>query len=479
MERTARARTSSAGILALVWVLSGPFAARGSAQVTIGEPLNFDTGSANAEILDIARGDRFVYVSSPGGACGGEGDSSGLSVVLHLGESRMPLKEVVTVDLGLGEVTSVAVHPSGLYSLLTVKDPDKPNVNPGKIVAVGGNRLLGSIPVGVGPDSIDISSDGSFAVICCEAEVPVIADCDAETPEEDAAGSIEVIDLRRGPSQLAVAAVVTVEEMFTRELSAHPARAASAKAIEPEYAAISPDSSYALCSLQDQSAIAVVDLVTTADLSADENLTAEDVGAAALVDIVLLPHGFIDRRGTIRGVHPDGLSISAGGTYAVTANEAHTDARHLHGITVLDLRGGPAAIAVGATYCIFDLDPTLLNGTGLAACPVAVPGGPFPADASKLPRVDPEDTAVFESGGTTVLAVALERAAKDQDRGSALFLDAAGILDGAPPVKIDRKLVGINPGARPEVVANTSDGRYVFTANENESGTITRIEVGS
>jgi hypothetical protein len=191
----------------------------------------------------------------------------------------------------------------------------------------------------------------------------------------------------------------------------------------------------------------------------------------------MLPHGPKGSNGKPAGVQPDGISFSHDGRYAVTANEAKSNAKHLAGISVLDLREAPEHISAGPTYCIYDLDTTLLDSTGLTACPVPGPSGEYPSDANKLPRLDPEDTALLRTGGSTVLAVVLERNAKDEDRGSLLFLDATGILEGRVPVKIDRKLVGHNAGARPETVVATRDGRYFFSAIESDGGTLARVGV--
>ena len=448
----------------------------GPAEVEIGEPETVDIAPTSSEGLDVA-GNRLVYVSAPGEACGGAGENAGFSVLLNVPGTRLDLREVVTGDLGLGVVAAVAVHPSATYALFTQWDPMKPSVNPGRVVAVVGDRVVGSVAVGPTPDSVGISANGKFAVIACEASTPDPADCAAETPEEDVAGSIQVLDLRRGPSRLSVAAVITAQELFDRFFATHPARAASPNLIEPEFVATAPHAPFALVTLQEQSAVAVVDLRVVRDLSDRGGLTPDEIGAAALVDVVFLPHGFVDRRGKLRGTQPDGISISHDERFAVTANEANTDARHLHGISVLDLRAGWDSISVAGTYCIFDLDPSLLNGTGLSACPAAAPGDPFPADAANLPRLDPEDTAIIERDDDIVIAVAIERAAKDQDRGSVLFLDASAVLDGTAPVKIDRKLVGINAGTRPESLDAARDGRFVFSANELDGGSITRIPI--
>ena len=128
----------------------------------------------------------------------------------------------------------------------------------------------------------------------------------------------------------------------------------------------SPDGGLAFVSLQDQSSVAVIDMTTL-----------------SLVNVVHLPFGFLVQTDTDEngdpvfepfGVEPDGMDVSKDGIFLITANEASGDAGHLQGISIVDLRNGPLNIPEPVTYCIFDIDPSLLNGTGLASCPVIAPG---------------------------------------------------------------------------------------------------------
>ncbi|MCZ6792516.1 MAG: hypothetical protein O7J95_02750 [Planctomycetota bacterium] len=458
------------------------------------------------------------------------------------------------MDLGPGQMTDVAIHRR-LFAVVTMKDSDKPNVNPGRLVAVAGNLVVNSIEVGPGPDHVEISRSGKFAVIACEGSTPEDDPTDGEfCPTEllpalleelgdfngdgevndadledalagvaaddgeaiaaledaagdaakavDQAGSIDIVDLRRGPRRMEVVARVTAGDMFDLMVSRAEeagedaktikSRAKKAKNVEPEFVALGPDSDFALVTLQEQSAVAVVDLEAIEDLldDDDDSLTPEEIGAAALVDVVLLPHGVKDSKGKRRGTHPDGIDISPDGDFAITANESKKTIQHLQGISILDLSEGLENIEVVATYCIFDLDPTLLDGTDLTECPPLGdfpevpdpddPGATIPGPAVKgLPRLDPEDIAILEVDDTLVAAVAIERKAKDEDRGSVLFLDVTDALDGAFPEKIDRKLVGFNKKAAPEIVTPVrSKGRdFVFVSIEKDDGTIARIPV--
>jgi DNA-binding beta-propeller fold protein YncE len=483
------------------------------AQVTVGDPVNVDVSSDDAETLDVSAQDRLILVSSAAPACGGVGDPSAAPLVVHTPASRRAFNEVVTIVADApGELTSVAFVPNSVVGIGAIKDPGRPNRDAGRVSILTSAGEVASVAVGVGPDSVAVSSDRAFVVVACEAEPPEVCDADVlpegdldgdgalddldgsgEVDEDDIAeavdrfainsvGSIHVLALEL-PSRIGPAAIVTAERLFDFFAAAGLAdRAASAADIEPEYAVVSPDSSFALVTLQEQSAVAVIDLDVVREFhqqvkSGKSDLSPEQIGTLALVDVVLLPAGFLDRNGASTGVRPDGLEISPDGSFAMTANEASSNARHLMGVSVLDLRNGHDDITVVGTYCVFDLDRSLLDGTGLAACPSAAPGAPFPTAARRLPRLDPEDIAFVTDGTTLVACLALERNAADEDRGSLLFLDATGAADGAVPTFIDRTLVGLNPGARPEVVDTGVGDRFVFAAMEMDGGTIARVEV--
>ena len=76
-----------------------------------------------------------------------------------------------------------------------------------------------------------------------------------------------------------------------------------------------------------------------------------------------------------------------------------------------------------------------------------------------------------------IAAVNIERKPNDQDRGSVLFLDTTGVLEGAVPVVIDRVNVGINAGARPEGLRSSDDGRFIWVSLGRDGGSFARFEL--
>ncbi len=145
--------------------------------------------------------------------------------------------------------SSLAVFPGKPY-VITVgfKDGGK-----GMLVVNGlginnfGQQMY-QLPVGDHPDSIAISPDGRFAVIACESE-----------EHGDMRPSIDFIDLRElkagtgGPKLLKrIDGVMLSNELGVPE-----------KVIEPEFAAISPDSRMAAVSCQENNAVILFDTTGT------------------------------------------------------------------------------------------------------------------------------------------------------------------------------------------------------------------------
>jgi hypothetical protein len=140
------------------------------------------------------------------------------------------------------------------------------------------------------------------------------------------------------------------------------------------------------------------------------------------------------------------------------------------------------------TYCIFDIDATLLANTGLAACPVVAPGAPYPTAANKLPRLDPASVKIIERGGQTVAAVVIERydpssaqtaaSTVNERRGSMLFLEASNAVGGVFG-KIDRLPIGVE-GSHLEIIDVAAGGRWIFVSISNgggDRGTFARLEL--
>lgn len=183
-------------------------------------------------------------------------------------------------------------------------------------------EFLNAVRVGPLPDKVEIGPNGDYVVVANEGE----------PGETNPAGSVSVIDISDGVS---VASVSTATfESFNgqkdelREEGVHIATqgdgpATTSEAIEPEFVTVAPDEETAFVSLQENNAIATVDLATA---------TVERVDGLGFKDFSL-PGNELDTSDAdgislqswpLKGLYqPDAIdAYEVGGqTFVVTANE--------------------------------------------------------------------------------------------------------------------------------------------------------------
>lgn len=122
-------------------------------------------------------------------------------------------------------------------------------------------QLLGSHVVGSGPDMLTFTPDYQYVVVANEGEPN-------EAYTVDPPGSITIIDLSQGlsklSSQTAAFTQFNGQDNSLREQGVRLTgpKASVAQDLEPEYVAISADSTTAWVTLQENNAIAVVDIAT-------------------------------------------------------------------------------------------------------------------------------------------------------------------------------------------------------------------------
>ncbi|WP_348766871.1 choice-of-anchor I family protein [uncultured Salinisphaera sp.] len=262
---------------------------------------------------------------------------------------------------------SVAVYQGTVAVAIEAEDAQAP----GKVVFYSGTGLekLGEAQVGALPDMVTFTPDGTRVLVANEGEPNDDYDNDPE-------GSISVIDVSAGFTAPTVDTLgFTAFNDQADALRAAGVRifgpgATAAQDFEPEYIAVAPDGEHAYASLQENNAIAVIDLQ-----------------AMEITDV--LPLGYKDHSVVGQGIDPsneDGLNIrtvpvlgmyqpdtiaafSEGGTtYLLTANEG--DARDYDGFSeeadvkdlVLDPDAFPNAAALQEDAQLGDLKVTTTLG---------------------------------------------------------------------------------------------------------------------
>lgn len=248
--------------------------------------------------------------------------------VLDMSDPANPTLEqtLITSDIAVGtEVNSVAVH-DGLVAL-AIEAPEK--TDPGYMAIYDAATLerLGLAQVGAQPDMVAFTPDGNTVLTANEGE-----------PNDDYSidpqGSISVIDIR-DPASPAVRTAgfdaYNGQEAALRETGVrlYGPGANAARDLEPEYLAISADSTTAWATLQENNALAKVD-IATATVTGILPLGSKDHGKEGNGLDVSDKDGRIDiraRPGVLGLYLPDTIHAytAAGKTWLVTANEG--DAR--------------------------------------------------------------------------------------------------------------------------------------------------------
>lgn len=250
--------------------------------------------------------------------------------VLDIHNPAAPVKTAMVDMSSFGAVVnSVAVHGG----LIAVAVEANVKTDPGKVVLLNSQlNVVNAIQTGALPDMVKFSPDGRWLLVANEGEANTYNNFGSETngPSVDPEGSITIIDLSTGP---ATASVRTATFTAFNHIPIDPRiriygpNATVAQDIEPEYIAISEDSTTAWVTLQENNALAIV-----------------DIAAGVVVDLVSL--GFKDhsqagsgldtsdqdgainiRPWPIRGLYlPDSIDAYqvSGQTYLVTANEGDT-----------------------------------------------------------------------------------------------------------------------------------------------------------
>jgi 2',3'-cyclic-nucleotide 2'-phosphodiesterase / 3'-nucleotidase / 5'-nucleotidase len=216
--------------------------------------------------------------------------------------------------------------------------------------------LLNTVTVGATPDNIVFTPDGQKLLVANEAEPNSYGRADSFDPE----GSISIIDISAGVANATVqTAGFTAFNGQAAALRAEGVRiygpgATVAQDLEPEYIAISADGSTAYVTLQENNALAIVDIAsaTVTDIAAfglkNHNLPGQGLDAGDRDGPGNTPSINIKNWSVFGMYQPDAITTFQfnGQTFLATANEG--DAR--------DYAGFSEEVRVGAASYV--LDPT-------------------------------------------------------------------------------------------------------------------------
>jgi DNA-binding beta-propeller fold protein YncE len=266
-----------------------------------------------------------------------------------------------SVSAGTGEVhvldISAPSAPTQVASIVTAGQPNSVAVFDG-IVAVavqaavktdpglvqffraGTFELVNQVTVGPLPDMLTFTPDGRYLLVANEGEP-------SDDYTVDPEGSVSIIAMRGGASRVTQTSVTNVPfddaipQTHASSLRVFGPSATLARDLEPEYITVSPDSRTAWVSLQENNAIAVLDIrqrrfTRLAGLGfKDHTLAGNELDPS---DRDGDPGGGAIRLGAwpVRGMYqPDGIHAFQvrGNTYVISANEG--DAREYDGFSEL------------------------------------------------------------------------------------------------------------------------------------------------
>ncbi|MEQ1516221.1 MAG: choice-of-anchor I family protein, partial [Usitatibacteraceae bacterium] len=274
--------------------------------------------------------------------------ANGTVDVLDLSNPALPVRVggISVAAFGAG-VNSVAVN-DGLVALAIEANP---KTNPGVVAFYNASdlRLLHSVTVGALPDMVTFTPDGKYLLVANEGEPNSYGLPTSVDPE----GSVSVITVSRsGTSTVATADFRAFNGQETA-LRAQGIRifgpgASAAQDLEPEYIAVSADSRTAYVTLQENNAIAVVDIAAARVTSIKPLGTKNHNVVGAGLDASDEDGGVNTNTGTaavkiatypVKGMYlPDGVALfTVNDTpYLITANEGDARAVRAHCTAGLD-----------------------------------------------------------------------------------------------------------------------------------------------
>jgi DNA-binding beta-propeller fold protein YncE len=262
--------------------------------------------------------------------------------VLDISNPQQPVPAFTAVPLGSGLLpNSVAIHDGIVAVALQQADPNKTSPGLVKFFDTDGN-FLNQLTVGALPDMLVFSHNGRWLLVANEGEPSSYED--PGSLENDPEGSVSIIDMRRGAAFLTQDDVRTatfddsIPKSNASSIRIYGPGATLAQDLEPEYIAVSHDSKTAWVTLQENNAIAILDIENAKFTRLvglgfkDHSLAGNELDASdrdTAVDNGPLKDGINIKNWPVFGIYqPDGIvSYRVGNeTYLVMANEGDTRA---------------------------------------------------------------------------------------------------------------------------------------------------------
>ena len=221
--------------------------------------LTFDSGGAEIAAYDPAT--KRLFVVNLNGLNGGADGTPGHFVdVLDITDPTAPVR-VHRINVGAwgNQANSVAVHDG----IVAVAIEATPKTSLGKVAFFNAyGALLSVVTVGALPDMLTFTPNGQYVLVANEGEPNSYGLLDSVDPD----GTVSIIDMRAGVAQLTDDDVTTLDFSSFPKATLDPSirifgpGATVAQDMEPEYIAVSHDSQTAWVTLQENNAMAILDI---------------------------------------------------------------------------------------------------------------------------------------------------------------------------------------------------------------------------
>lgn len=431
-----------AALLAAAPVLSVPAAAQPPAAPTAGSfaPLHQLAVDGVAEIITATPdGLTLVYTSADAGALG----------LVDISDPARPVT-LPRLDVrlgGVGEPTSVAITPDGRYAVVALRmDDDVANARRGflRIYDIRQPRAVRHVKdllIGIGPDSLALAGSGKSlrAIVAIEDE-ETDAKGDA-TLGGQRPGRIDVVGLQDlyGGASSGLQSIELVEALKALPDALYP------QDPQPEFVAVSPDGHTAAVTLQENNAIALIDLRSPRQARLLRVLSAGVVVRQGNADLqrdkeIAFQDSFSGRR------EPDAVSWVSNQVFAL-ANEG-------------DGKKDKAGVLPGGRgFTLMNVQGEVVYETGDRIERQALLHGHYPDHRSASKGVEIEGVASARFGGRPHLLVGSERGS---------FLAMYEVSDPAQPRFVQLLPTGMSPEGITTVTRRADGQQLAVTANEGD-----------
>lgn len=391
-----------------------------------------------AEIIAATpNGLTLVYTSADAGALG----------LVDITDPARPVTlPRINVRLGrVGEPTSVAVSPDGRFAVVAMRMEDDVN-NPRRgflriydIRDPRKVRHVKDVTVGIGPDSLALAGSGKTLRAIVAIEDEETDDKGDATLDGQRPGRIDVVGLQDlyGGSGTGVQSIELVQALKALPGAVYPADP------QPEYVAISPDGRTAAVTLQENNAVALLDLSHPRQARLLRVLSAGTVTRNGNADLqrdkeISFKDSFTGRR------EPDAVSWVSNDVIAM-ANEG-------------DGKKDKAGVLPGGRgFTLMNIRGEVVYETGERTEVNAVLHGHYPDHRSASKGVEVEGVASARFAGKPYLLVGSERGS---------FLEVYEVSNPTQPRLVQLLPTGMSPEGIATVTRRADGQQLAVTANE-------------